>query len=265
MIEGLPISVVPMWLTVGGRPVRDGEVSLEQVAAGLGDGVNTSGPSPGEIAEAADRADSGDGAAVLTIAQAMSGTYDAAVLAASQADSSRRIRVVDTQTAAGAQGLVVLAAARCAASGASLDEVEAIAHRVRDAVRLVATLPSLDQLARGGRVPGAAAWAGRWLGVNPMFEFRAGRVRPLRPALSRSAACDRILAAWRSGATPGASLHAAVMHALDPQGARDLLAAIREQVEPATAFIGSFSPVMVAHTGAGLLGLAWWWDASRPG
>ena len=129
MIEDLPVTVVPMWLTVGGRPVRDGEVSLEQVATGLGEGVNTSGPSPGEIAEAAERADSGDGAAVLTIAQAMSSTHDAAVLAASQADSSRRIRVVDTKTAAGAQGLVVLTAGRCAASGGSLDEVEGVHDR----------------------------------------------------------------------------------------------------------------------------------------
>jgi len=265
MIEDLPVTVVPMWLTVGGRPVRDGELSLEQVAAGSGERVNTSGPSPGEIAEAAERADCGDGVVVLTIARAMSSTHDAAILAAKQADNSRRIRVLDTKTAAGAQGLVVLAAAQCAASGDSVDEVEAVVNRVRETVRLVATLPSLDQLARGGRVPGAAAWAGRWLGVNPMFEFRRGRVRPLRPALSRSAAHERILAAWRSGATPGAALHVAVMHALDPQGARDLLTAIREQVEPATAFIGSFSPVMVAHTGAGLLGLAWWWEASRPG
>jgi DegV family protein with EDD domain len=265
MIHGLPISVVPMWLTVGGRPVRDGELSLEQVAAGLSQGVKTSGPSPGEIAEAAEKADSGDGVVVLTIAQAMSSTHDTAVLAASQVGGSGRIRVIDTQTAAGAQGLVVLAGARCAASGGSPDEVEAVVRRARDAVRLVATLPSLDQLARGGRVPGAAVWAGRWLGLNPMFEFRRGRVRPLRPALSHSAACDRILAGWRTGATPGARLHVAVMHALDPHGARELLAATRQQVEPATAFIGSFSPVMVAHTGAGLLGLAWCWEASRPG
>jgi fatty acid-binding protein DegV len=109
-------------------------------------------------------------------------------------------------------------------------------------------------------VPGAAAWAGRWLGLNPMFEFRGGHVRPLRPALSRSAAHDRILAAWRGGAMPGASLHVAVMHALDPAGATDLLEAIQRQVQPVTAFVGSFSPVMVAHTAAGLLGLAWSWE-----
>jgi DegV family protein with EDD domain len=262
MIDGLPISVVPMWLTVGGRPFRDGELSLEQVAAGLGEGLNTSGPSPGEIAEVAQRADCGDGVAVLTIAQAMSSTHDAARVAATQLGRATAIRVIDTKTAAGAQGLVVLAAARCAASGGSLDDVDAVVRRVRDAVRLIATLPSLDQLARGGRVPGAAAWAGRWLGLNPMFEFRGGRVRPLRPALSRGAACDRILAAWGSGASASASLNVAVMHALNPDGAGELLTAIREQVEPASAFIGSFSPVMVAHTGAGLLGLAWWWETS---
>jgi DegV family protein with EDD domain len=249
-----------MWLTIGGRPFRDGELSLEEVAAGLDKGVNTSGPSPGEIAEVVDRADAGDGVAVLTIAQAMSSTHDAARVAARQVGRTENVRVIDTKTAAGAQGLVVLAAARCAADGGSLDDVEAEVHQVRDVVRLVATLPNLDQLARGGRVPGAAAWAGRWLGLNPMFEFRGGHVHPQRPARSRTAAHDRMLAAWRNGACAGSSLHVAVMHALDPDSATELLAAIQGQVRPATAFVGSFSPVMVAHTGAGLLGLAWWWE-----
>jgi hypothetical protein len=26
------------------------------------------------------------------------------------------------------------------------------------------------------------------------------------------------------------------------------------------SFVGEFGPVMVVHTGAGLAGLAWWWD-----
>ncbi|MST34219.1 hypothetical protein GHK86_16005, partial [Acidimicrobiaceae bacterium USS-CC1] len=69
-------------------------------------------------------------------------------------------------------------------------------------------------------------------------------------------------AAWAK-APAGERLHLAVMHALDRPGADALLAELRGRVEPATSFVGSFSPVMVAHTGPGLLGLAWWWETER--
>ena len=68
-------------------------------------------------------------------------------------------------------------------------------REVIERVRLVATIPSLDHLVRSGRVPGIAGWAGTTLGINPLFEFRGGAVRRLRPALSREAALDRIVAA----------------------------------------------------------------------
>ena len=45
-----------------------------------------------------------------------------------------------------------------------------------------------------------------------------------------------------------------------PDAAHDLLDRVQAAARPATSFMGSFSPVMVAHTGPGLVGLAWWWD-----
>ena len=53
----------------------------------------------------------------------------------------------------------------------------------------------------------------------------------------------------------------AALHAGAPAPAERLLEQVRAEVDPATAFLGSFSPVMVVHTGPGLVGLAWWWDA----
>ncbi|HLI25261.1 MAG TPA: DegV family protein [Acidimicrobiales bacterium] len=254
------ITVVPMGLTVGGRAGHDGDFSLEEISAGLGEGVSTSGPSPGEVAEAVAAADRGEGVVVLTIAQPMSSTYDSARLAMKLAEGP--VTVVDTGAAAGAQGLVVLAAARRAAEGASLAEVEQTSRQVAAQVRLVATLPTLEHLARGGRVPQAAAWAGRWLGVNPVFEFRSGHVRPLRPARSRDAAHDRLITLLDHTSRPGAELHLAVMHALDPASADHLLDQLGERYHPAEAWVGSFTSVMVAHTGPGLVGLAWWWGGA---
>jgi fatty acid-binding protein DegV len=65
---------------------------------------------------------------------------------------------------------------------------------------------------------------------------------------------------WRDSRPATGRLHVAAMHALAPQRARALLDAVQADVEPATALIGPFSPVMLVHTGPDLIGLAWWWE-----
>ena len=252
------ITVVPLSLTLGGISYHDGDLGLAELLSRLDEGVTTSAPSPGEVAKAVEERLGDDGVLVLTIAGTMSGTFHAAHVASGLVDGP--VRVLDTETAAGAEGLVVLAAALSARDGASLDEVEATATNVRERVRLVATVDSLDHLVRSGRVPGIAGRAGRGLGLNPLFEFRRGHPRPLRPALSRQAALDRMAGALLHSRVPGARLHVAALHAGAPEPAERLLEQVRAEIGPATEFLGSFSPVMVVHTGPGLVGLAWWWD-----
>ena len=252
------IDVVPMWLHWGTTSVPEGPTSLGEV---LGDeGVTTSAPSPGAFAAAIDArlAAGATGVVVLTIASTMSASFDAARSAAR--DAGDAVRVIDTSTAAGAQALVVLAASDAARAGAPLDEVVARAERVAGRVRLVATVPDLDHLVRSGRVPRVAGRVGRAVGINPLFEFRRGQVRPLRPALGLDAAFDRIAARVARSRVDGARAHVAVLHALAPERAE----ALRARVDPGDgsvdAFVGEFGAVMVVHTGPGLVGLAWWWD-----
>ena len=252
------VTVVPMGVVIGGTPYRDGELPLDEVMARVGDGVTTSAPTPGQFAEALERSMGDDGALVLTIAHSMSATFDAARTGAGLVGGPAR--VLDTTTAAGAQGLVVLEAARLAATGATLDEVEEGARLAAARVRLVATVPGLDRLAESGRVPGVAAWAGRWLGLHPMFQFKDGRVRPQLPARSRRAALDRMAGSLRESRVDGARLRVSALHAAALEEATALLEAAREIAPPAEEFVAPFSPVMVAHTGLGLVGLAWWWD-----
>jgi len=255
-VERYGVTVVPMWITVGGRTTRDGETTLEVMLEA--EDLETSGPSPGDFASAIEQRATDDGILVLTIASTMSSTYQSAVLAADQ--TTGRVRVVDTQTAAGAEALVVLAAARAAASGAALDAVAAAAEEVISRVRLVATVPDLSYLARSGRVPELAAHVGRKLGVAPLFEFVAGGVHPLRPALGLDAAYDRLVHHVMSNREEGAGLHLAAYHALRPEAADALLHGVERLLTPASAFVGEFGSVMVAHTGPGLVGLAWWWE-----
>ncbi len=252
------IAVVPMWVTIGGVAYREGEIELEEIVRREDEGLTTSGPTPGEMRQALEASLGPDGALVLTVARRLSAVHDVARLAAEPFED--RVRVLDTGTAAGAQGLVVLAAARAAEAGGSLDRVEAAAREAASRVRLVATLGSLEWVARGGHVPEVAAWAGRSLGLLPLIELKGGRVRPMRPARSETAIIARTVAECLRGRFPGARLHVASMHALAEDRAERLLAQLRAQVEPETAFVGRFGPVMIAHTGPDLFGLAWWWE-----
>jgi fatty acid-binding protein DegV len=113
---------------------------------------------------------------------------------------------------------------------------------------------------RSGRVPGIAGWAGRRLRINPLFEFRGGRVHRLRPALSPAAAADRMVGRLLRSREPNTRLHVAALHALAPGAAEGVLERVEAEVTPATKFVGEFGSVMVVHTGPGLYGLAWWWE-----
>ena len=69
------------------------------------------------------------------------------------ASSPTRVEIMDSGGAAMLQGFVVLAAARAAAEGASLEEVTRVAESVRSRVRLVAVIDTLKYLGPQRPVP----------------------------------------------------------------------------------------------------------------
>jgi DegV family protein with EDD domain len=251
------VGVVPMGLAIGGLPVVESALDLEEMISRFDEGITTSGPPPGDFAKAVEKAQTGDGVLVVSLAGDLSGTYRSAVLGAEEAGGP--VEVLDSRTAAGAQTLVVLAAARAAQGGADLAGVTEAARRARDEVSLVGSVSTLEYLVKGGHIPSAAGWAADRLHVRPVIELRDGKVRPLRPALGDEAARERLLAHWRRSRVPGAELHLIAMYSIDPGEAEDLLAAVSTEVEPAMSFLSGFGTVLVAHTGPSLVGLAWHW------
>jgi DegV family protein with EDD domain len=265
------VVVVPMLVDVDGRSYTDLELMAATDGRGACDAerspgrghhvVRTSGPSPGAFAEAIDRADHGHGVVVLTVSAKMSSTKEAATLGARL--SAAPAEVLDTGTAAGAEALVVHAAAETAHAGGGLGDVVARAQLVSGRVRLVAQVGDLRPLVRGGRLPSPLARLGNAVGLRPIFEFRRGAIRILRPALSSTAARDALVSPWRATVQPGKRLHVSVSHGGDERAAQSVLDQIVREVPPATAFVSRFSPAMVSHTGTDVVGVAWWWEGDH--
>lgn len=221
---------------------------LVAVDAGPGPGAGASEPAPPDraVQEGADR---GCGL-ILTPATEFTVMWGTARQAASLA--RRRVRVVDTRTAASAQGLVVEEVARRAAAGAGLEELEAAALDLAGRARLVAALGSLDTLGERGLVPASSVEAGRRAGARPVFSFRDGTVAVLGDAGDGSPGevVAALVGQWRAGG--GAEgVRTTVFHAGSLGPAREVAAAVGA---PSPR---RFSPAMTLHTGLGLVGVAW--------
>ncbi|MBI2166397.1 MAG: DegV family protein [Chloroflexi bacterium] len=259
----LHIYSVPHELLVNGRTYRDGvDISSTEFYRLLTESPQppkTSAPPPASFLEVFVKASLHTKMVLcLCLASRLSSTYYSACTAADLARErvpGVELRVVDTGTAGTALGLVALECARAAERGAGLDELAQLASRLADRVYFVAFLETLYYVWRGGRIPKVALWAGNLLNVKPLLELRGGEVRMVERPRSRARARERLLAYLErhGGAGP---LHVAVMHAHAMEEANELVEEIRGRFNCTELFLSEFTPVMGAHTGPGLLGLA---------
>ena len=260
------IEVVPIQLIFEDRVYRDGiDISPTEFYALLRQAdklptTSTSSPDPYLEAyrKASQRARS---IFCITLSAKFSGIFNSAWLAKEMAETALPnlvIEVLDCGTAAAAQGLVVLAAARAAASGKNLNEVIKKAKDTMHRVNLFASLDTLHYLVKGGRVPQAAALVNSLLKIKPIFTINQGEARTVALPRTIPGAIKRMLKLMEKKVVKGQPLHAAVMHADALDKAVVLRNRIASQLDCAELFITEFTPVMGVHTGPGLLGIAFY-------
>jgi len=181
-VEEYGIEVVPIEFIFGDKVYRDGiDMSPSEFYTRLRQAEKlptTSGSSPSPFLEAYRKASQrADSILCITLAANLSGMFNAAQLARTMAKDALPnvvIEIIDCRTAAAAQGLIVLAAAKAAAQGKNLTEVIEIARSVMQRVNLFASLDTLYYLVKGGRVPKAAALASSLLKIKPVFTINSG-------------------------------------------------------------------------------------------
>jgi DegV family protein with EDD domain len=168
------------------------------------------------------------------------------------------VDVIDCGTAAGAQGLIVLAAARAAGAGKSLPEIIELVKQLMPQAYMVAMLDTLKYLAKGGRAPRAAALATSILKIKPLIEVKGGIAQPVENVLTTSTAMKRMLKYVEARYQSHAPLHLVAMHACAQANGEKLLSMAVEHFKPVESALWEFTPVMGVHTGPGLVALAFY-------
>jgi DegV family protein with EDD domain len=252
------ITAVPLTVVLGDQALEAGtEISTRSLAQALQKRrpVTTSRPSPETFAETYRRvADAGaTGIVSLHLSAELSGTYDAAVLAAREAPVP--VRVVDTGMIAMALGFCALSAAEAAETGGTVDEAVTAAEKRAAGTSAYFYVDTLDYLRRGGRIGAAQALLGSALAVKPLLRLDGGRIEPLEKVRTASKAIARLeeIAADRAG---GAEVDIAVHHLAAPDRAAALADRLRVRVPGlADLHVSEVGAVIGAHTGPGLLGV----------
>jgi DegV family protein with EDD domain len=270
LVEGYGIHLVPLYVVLPGRSGREGQdIGPEEVARALavrGQTVSTSRPTPGDFVAAYRRAldEGADRLVSIHLSSELSGTWDAARLAASQV-GEHIVTVVDSRSAAMGAGFAVLAAARAAAAGSAAAEVARTARETAAATTTLFVVETLEHLRRGGRIGAAAAVLGSALAVKPVLHVQDGRVVPLEKVRTSARALNRLV--QRAVETAGEGpVSIAVHHLSAPEKADRLAAELRDRLpQLRELYVSELGAAIGAHVGPGAVGIVvapFWQEAA---
>jgi DegV family protein with EDD domain len=194
-----------------------------------------------------------DGIVAVCISSVLSGTVNSATIAADDYDKVP-VRVVDTLSVSMGQGFAAIAAARAAAKGAGIDEVENAAIDMASRARILFAVDTLEYLHKGGRIGGASRLLGTALSLKPLLHLNEGRVDALEKVRTKAKAINRLLELI-SQHVDNRSVCAAVIHADVPEEAQELKARVKELLNCTELHVAELSPAIAVHAGPGTLGV----------
>jgi DegV family protein with EDD domain len=192
----------------------------------------------------------------IHLSAGISGTFDSARQAHAELAErgyDGRVEVLDSRTVCGGLGLILLAAAARARSGADLAEVARHAAQARDGLRIWFCLDTLEYLRRGGRIGGAQAWLGGALKIKPILSLES-QITPVERVRTSGRAFERMVQYMRDLHGDGADAWC-VQHIQAAAEAERLVDRGREIFGCEPLFVGEVGPVIGAHAGPGMLGV----------
>ena len=262
LVDRYGITAVPLYVVFSDRTVQETDITdypafFEELRRA--DSLpKTSQPSVGDFIEAFEPLLArGDEIVSIHISGGISGTVDSARQAAEQLErdgrGGERVRIVDSSTAAGGQGIVTLAAARCAQLGGTLDEVVDAANRARAELKMWFAIGTLEFLKRGGRIGAASAWIGSTLKIKPILTVER-ELSPIERVRTSSRMFERLIDYAQQRHDSGADAWV-VQHIAAPEQAEKLAERCREVFGREPLYVSEVGPVLSAHTGPGMLGV----------
>lgn len=262
LVSEFGITVIPLVVIWGEETLKDNvDISSDEFYNRLPSASvmpSTSQPSIQAFADAFKALDA-EGYDILTvvISSGLSGTLDSATQAKKMLPDAN-ITLLDSRTSSLPLAFMVLAAARAAKQGASLEECTKIAETIRDHSQVFFAVDTLEFLHRGGRIGGASRFLGTALGLKPILYLKEGKVEALEKVRTSKKAQNRLLDIVGEGVEGKTPINfIGVVHAASEDVAQKILDQVKERFNPDELMLSELSPVIGTHIGPGAVGISY--------
>jgi len=215
----------------------------------------SSQPSPGQFVEVyKPLLEQGHSILTIVVTSKHSGTYQSALLAKSMLPDAA-VEVFDSLSISMGTGYQVLAAARAAEEGKSMEEILQLLQGIRARMHLYFTPATLKYLQRSGRVGKLAGALSSLLKVTPIIKVEDGVLEAFEKVRTRGKALDRLveLTAKAVGTTEPVKL--AVIHAEAFDDAQALRARLEDKFHCDEMHVVDLACSLTVHGGPGIIGI----------
>ena len=262
LIEELDIHIIPLWLLWGEDRLRDGidiqPVEFYERLKREDSMPTTSQPSAGEFIEFFMALQDGyDGVVAVMVSDKLSGTIGSARAAVNQMPDFP-VRIVDSANVSMGLSFPVLAAARAAKEGKTIDEVAAAAEKLVQQTYFLFVVDTLEYLHKGGRITGAKALLGTALSIKPLLHFEDGLIQPLVQVRTKKKGIATMLDQVEEKLGGKKMAEVGVVDSNAPEDGDMVAEMVRERFGAAEILREIIGPVVGTHAGPGAVGVAFY-------
>ncbi|HXD08538.1 MAG TPA: DegV family protein [Anaerolineales bacterium] len=215
----------------------------------------TSQPSPHQFVEFYRKvAKKGDTILSIHVTAKLSGTHASAIAAAEEVKEDFKVFPIDSMSGSMGIGLMCREARKLERAGKSPDEIVRYLENIKNKVRVILTLDTLEYARMSGRVKTLQAALASVLNVKPIAVLRDGDLAMAERVRTRKAALDRVIemAKEEFGDKP---IYLAVVHARDLNSGQMLLEDAKKHFNHRETMISDLSISVAANLRPGTVGL----------
>ena len=253
----LGVSIIPMKIAFGDEEYRQNlDLSAAQFyekLAGTKTLPTTTQLTPYDL-EQVFKEETKDGSEVVAIhlSSAMSGTYHSAYLASREVTG---VYPVNSQSSTIGMALLAKIAAKQRAAGKSAQEIATILAEFSERIIVLAYIPTLKYLVRGGRLSATAGVVGEAMNMYPLISVHDGVVESIDKARGKNAARKKIAKLVAELGIEG-QYGIVYAHASAPEELEALKIHLKELTADCESTDCEIGAVIGTHTGPGAVGIA---------